>query len=970
MDRNGYTDMLQRYLSSGAELNIIDDHYHQDPDCHNVQQLHPSITIINQDDIQQIAEDDDVFDLPSEFHLDDRIVAECAEYWAPHYLHKDGTLSPELVQIITDLNSEQVASGNTSLSTSTITLTKNNKDMDIVTNTNDQCIEGIKLTCYGQFEHSDAHNGKSISNRKIKRTEIGASGGSRSRKRVPKSSSLTNGADATNKQQKSCKRKTQSSTLAASGNVGGVSSGNINAPNSDSVINSVIAEDSTSHNNGCEIDMNEEQKTELVEQLVRLIKDQTKELEENKIGSVSNHYSETGKIKSCPVPSGWERIRISKPASVVYLSPSGELLSNMLALQDYLMRTGTCKCGIDCPLIIDQTFNFDPCVVNMSSIDSLAQHSSSRSTKHPCSCNLTKSKCQQLQQSPSSSIGSSPTKRARGRPRKTDRPTTKSSCSKQSNLSLMSNDSDLARSISDILRQSLTCPTKTVRKRSHYNSGTASTNESCKSHTVKSTKAALSPRLNNHNSPVLVDVMSTISSTNASANCSTQSVYSKENESLAIRQLYNLVTNKNNGQEKITNVESQSGKPSLDNEFLPNIDLLRSVDDPTVHNFAKHLIFTNPSDSKNSFTFDVVKPKSRSRRNRNDARKSDSGKALKVGTNNQIDLNKRLSVSDSLPSIDVLNCDDGSICINDNPNCIGAMDDNLFDLFNNFNDELNLFEDSCSVATDSLFNRTEVSSFEDCWPVKVQFAALAHVQGQELCARTALLLIVQIEVVIKKLETKLTETNKLEKLVESNIVSLQDSITKPIDELTKDVSILKSEIVELKTINNLPFNNPKMEHLIKKSWANVASKSMPALIRRQVARSIVATTQVPSAEVSTINRAINAEAFRARNLIIKGFLSSDNDTFAIVDLLRKISVNVGRSDIKNIDRLPGIREDIPRWLKTTLTEPIVTESLRSASKLRHLQGCAGIFLQNDLSKTERDELQILRSLLKSKRTAS
>ncbi|KAI0990351.1 hypothetical protein GJ496_010547 [Pomphorhynchus laevis] len=280
---------------------------------------------------------------------------------------------------------------------------------------------------------------------------------------------------------------------------------------------------------------------------------------------------------------------------------------------------------------------------------------------------------------------------------------------------------------------------------------------------------------------------------------------------------------------------------------------------------------------------------------------------------------------------------------------------------------------------------------------QVLFVALAHVQGQELCARTALLLVVQIEVVerkstrnsrikktltdgndtgsqisaavqspcidgsvylipcsyddcpawIKKLETKLAETNQLVKVAESNIVSLQDSITKPIDieELTKYVSILKSEIVELKTINNLPFDNAKMEHIIMKSWAYVASKGMPALIRRHVAQSIVATTQVPSAEVSTItiNRAINAEAFRARNLIIKGIPSSDDDTSAIVDLLRKIGVNVGRSDIKNTVRLQGIRREIPRWLKTTLTEPIVTESLRSASKLRHLQGCVEYF---------------------------
>ncbi|KAI0987420.1 hypothetical protein GJ496_009966 [Pomphorhynchus laevis] len=77
-------------------------------------------------------------------------------------------------------------------------------------------------------------------------------------------------------------------------------------------------------------------------------------------------------------------------------------------------------------------------------------------------------------------------------------------------------------------------------------------------------------------------------------------------------------------------------------------------------------------------------------------------------------------------------------------------------------------------------------SYDDCpawvsiWlPTRIHRGFLDQVASCCFCASTK----------IEKLETKLTKTNQLVKVAESNIVSLQDSITKPIDmeELTKDV---------------------------------------------------------------------------------------------------------------------------------------------------------------------------------------
>ncbi|CAH2071202.1 unnamed protein product, partial [Iphiclides podalirius] len=58
------------------------------------------------------------------------------------------------------------------------------------------------------------------------------------------------------------------------------------------------------------------------------------------------------------VPLGWRRI--VSGASVLYISPSGTALSTLPQLREYLQTTGTCKCGLPCPLRPETAFSFDP----------------------------------------------------------------------------------------------------------------------------------------------------------------------------------------------------------------------------------------------------------------------------------------------------------------------------------------------------------------------------------------------------------------------------------------------------------------------------------------------------------------------------------------------------------------------------------------------------------------------------------
>ncbi|XP_019728723.1 proline-rich protein 36 [Hippocampus comes] len=56
------------------------------------------------------------------------------------------------------------------------------------------------------------------------------------------------------------------------------------------------------------------------------------------------------------VPIGWQR-RVHG-GQVVYVSPSGTSLSSLDEVKTYLLTDGTCKCGLECPLVISKVFNF------------------------------------------------------------------------------------------------------------------------------------------------------------------------------------------------------------------------------------------------------------------------------------------------------------------------------------------------------------------------------------------------------------------------------------------------------------------------------------------------------------------------------------------------------------------------------------------------------------------------------------
>ncbi|KAI5644448.1 hypothetical protein NE865_03555 [Phthorimaea operculella] len=67
-------------------------------------------------------------------------------------------------------------------------------------------------------------------------------------------------------------------------------------------------------------------------------------------------------IQTITVPLGWRRIVNGN--TVLYVSPSGTALNNLPQLKEYLQTTGTCKCGLPCPLRPETTFSFDPKVAS------------------------------------------------------------------------------------------------------------------------------------------------------------------------------------------------------------------------------------------------------------------------------------------------------------------------------------------------------------------------------------------------------------------------------------------------------------------------------------------------------------------------------------------------------------------------------------------------------------------------------
>ncbi|KAM8862822.1 uncharacterized protein mbd6 isoform 1-T3 [Spinachia spinachia] len=56
------------------------------------------------------------------------------------------------------------------------------------------------------------------------------------------------------------------------------------------------------------------------------------------------------------VPIGWQR-RV-EGGRVIYVSPSGTALGSLDEVKTYLLTDGTCKCGLECPLIVNKVFSF------------------------------------------------------------------------------------------------------------------------------------------------------------------------------------------------------------------------------------------------------------------------------------------------------------------------------------------------------------------------------------------------------------------------------------------------------------------------------------------------------------------------------------------------------------------------------------------------------------------------------------
>ncbi|CAF1096674.1 unnamed protein product, partial [Adineta ricciae] len=66
-----------------------------------------------------------------------------------------------------------------------------------------------------------------------------------------------------------------------------------------------------------------------------------------------------------PVPYGWQR-RILAPDLVVYVSPTNVILDSLDTVRQYLETSTSCKCGLQCPLIVDKVFNFDSTIKSKS----------------------------------------------------------------------------------------------------------------------------------------------------------------------------------------------------------------------------------------------------------------------------------------------------------------------------------------------------------------------------------------------------------------------------------------------------------------------------------------------------------------------------------------------------------------------------------------------------------------------------
>lgn len=82
------------------------------------------------------------------------------------------------------------------------------------------------------------------------------------------------------------------------------------------------------------------------------------------------------------IPAGWKRDLIN--GRVVYITPSNCYLWSLDEVVGYLLSEGTCKCGLDCPLVIHQVFNFDPCTCIQNSVSFMETSSQVNSNQNLC----------------------------------------------------------------------------------------------------------------------------------------------------------------------------------------------------------------------------------------------------------------------------------------------------------------------------------------------------------------------------------------------------------------------------------------------------------------------------------------------------------------------------------------------------------------------------------------------------------
>ncbi|XP_066519614.1 methyl-CpG-binding domain protein 6 [Hoplias malabaricus] len=68
-----------------------------------------------------------------------------------------------------------------------------------------------------------------------------------------------------------------------------------------------------------------------------------------------------GPTLTTQVPVGWQRK--VEDGTVAYISPSGTVLCSVEEVRVYLLTDSTCKCGLECPLVLPKVFNFDPAAV-------------------------------------------------------------------------------------------------------------------------------------------------------------------------------------------------------------------------------------------------------------------------------------------------------------------------------------------------------------------------------------------------------------------------------------------------------------------------------------------------------------------------------------------------------------------------------------------------------------------------------